>query len=145
MPYRPASPCPRCKRLGGCSCPAGRNHAGVPASRRGYGRAHIEARRAWAESVALGLVACRRCGQQIKPGERWDLGHSDDRTTEAPEHARCNRADGARRSHLPWNGFSASSFETAHFTASGSGFTSAPFEIDVVTPPAITGIEIQQA
>lgn len=31
-------------------------------------------------------------------------------------------------------------------TASGQGFTSAPFEIDVVTPaPTVTGIEIQQA
>lgn len=30
-------------------------------------------------------------------------------------------------------------------TASGQGFTSAPFEVDVVTPVTVTGIEIQQA
>jgi hypothetical protein len=65
---------------------------------RGYGQEHRAERARWAESVALGGVACARCGALILPGEAWDLGHSDDRTRwTGPEHARCNRAAPHRR------------------------------------------------
>ncbi len=44
--------------------------------------------------------ACWRCGQMIRPGDAWDLGHvvdrarggSDDRL--APEHQACSRSAG---------------------------------------------------
>ena len=94
MPWRPPSPCPRCGRLGSCACAqtSARNHGGVSAAQRGYGAAHQAERRRWAPLVAAGLVRCRRCGERIEPGEAWDLGHSDNRLSTAPEHARCNRA-----------------------------------------------------
>jgi hypothetical protein len=94
MPFRPASPCPRCHRLGGCACArtSPRNHGGLSAAVRGYGREHQAERAAWAEDVGEWLVACARCHQPIVAGEAWDLGHSDDRMSTAPEHRRCNRA-----------------------------------------------------
>jgi hypothetical protein len=50
-------------------------------SARGYGAEHERLRRSWARTVAIGIVACARCGQLISPGEPWDLGHDDyDRT-----------------------------------------------------------------
>jgi hypothetical protein len=65
---------------------------------RGYGTDHQRERQRWAPYVNAGQVRCARCGQPIQPGTAWDLGHSTDRTTwTGPEHARCNRADGARR------------------------------------------------
>ena len=66
-------------------------------TQRGYGPMHREMRLAWAPQVETGDVRCARCGERIE-GEPWDLGHTDDRTAyTGPEHARCNRADGARR------------------------------------------------
>lgn len=65
---------------------------------RGYGPEHRRERRRWAGQVALGNVACARCGRLIEPGTPWDLGHDDhDRTRyQGPEHARCNRLAGAK-------------------------------------------------
>jgi len=94
MPSRPPSPCPACGRISGCACArtSSRNHGGVSAALRGYGRAHRAERAAWAEDVEEGTVICRRCHVRILPREAWDLGHSEDRQSTAPEHARCNRA-----------------------------------------------------
>jgi hypothetical protein len=68
---------------------------------RGYDAGHDRERRRWAPLVARGGVRCPKCHQLIQPGERWDLGHTDDRTTwTGPEHAdRCNRSAAGRRSH----------------------------------------------
>jgi hypothetical protein len=70
---------------------------------RGYGAAHQAERRRWAEAVADGLVYCNRCGDTIRPGQPWDLGHDEQRRWSGPEHRWCNRA--APR-HLARNGVS---------------------------------------
>lgn len=61
---------------------------------RGYGRQHQQLRARWKPYVVAGLVDCARCGQRIKPGQPWDLGHDDHdrRRYKGPEHAACNRA-----------------------------------------------------
>ena len=66
---------------------------------RGYGWwAHRTRRAAIAPLVAAGKAICASCGKRILPGESWDLGHTDDRRGYlGPEHARCNRAKGARK------------------------------------------------
>lgn len=55
---------------------------------RGYGHKHQQDRKRWAPVVKAGKARCRRCGQPIAPGARWDLGHDDhDRTKPtSPEH-----------------------------------------------------------
>lgn len=105
---------------------AARAHAGTPlgaqprkrgrktqpgaTTSRGYGATHQREREAWAHgtggrpSVDRGEAHChaRVClmpTRRIRPGEPWDLGHTPDRTAwTGPEHRRCNRADGGRRS-----------------------------------------------
>ncbi|MGV0041294.1 hypothetical protein [Mycobacterium colombiense] len=59
---------------------------------RGYGPAHRALRAHWAPIVATGTVICRRpgCRQPIHPDEPWHLGHTDDRSSSAPEHRDCN-------------------------------------------------------
>lgn len=66
-------------------------------TQRGYGQAHVKLRTKWARKVALGDVACWRCGLRISPLEPWDLGHDDtDRDTyRGPEHRACNRSTAA--------------------------------------------------
>jgi predicted kinase len=63
---------------------------------RGYGADHRRERAKWAPLVEAGQVRCWRpeCGQPIRPGQPWDLGHDDhDRSVyRGPEHAACNRA-----------------------------------------------------
>lgn len=46
-------------------------------------------------------VDCWRCGRQIAPGTRFDVGHLDpdagaDLANLMPEHVRCNRSAGGR-------------------------------------------------
>lgn len=69
-------------------------------SARGYGRTHQAIREKYKYLVATGEAVCARCGYKIKPDDKWDLGHTDDRTAyTGPEHAnRCNRAAGGRKS-----------------------------------------------
>jgi hypothetical protein len=66
---------------------------------RGYGRPHRRLRAALAPEVAAGLHHCARCGELIKPGEAWDLGHDDHdrRFYTGPEHRHCNRATSKTR------------------------------------------------
>jgi hypothetical protein len=69
---------------------------------RGYGSQHTALRREWSPKVATGTIKCWRCGQYIRAGQPWDLGHDDtDRTKyQGPEHAnQCNRAAAGRASH----------------------------------------------
>lgn len=66
-------------------------------SQRGYGWAHQRVREQWAPKVAAGVVVCARCGKPISPGQRWDLGHTEDRRAwHGPEHASCNRSAGGK-------------------------------------------------
>jgi|SRR5829696_5832504 len=68
------------------------------ASSRRYGQVHKTVRKRWRLRVEAGGVACVRCGEPIKPGTPWDLGHVDGgRPGEyaGPEHRRCNRAQPA--------------------------------------------------
>ena len=52
----------------------------------------------WARRMAAGVVKCARCGEVIRPGEDWDLGHVDGTLAyNGPEHARCNRATKTHR------------------------------------------------
>ncbi|NBH01949.1 hypothetical protein [Amycolatopsis sp. SID8362] len=65
----------------------------------GYGAQHQALRRAWSPRVATGQVPCARCGEVIRPGTPWDLGHRDGtgkREYQGPEHRRCNRQAGAQ-------------------------------------------------
>lgn len=65
---------------------------------RGYGHRHRSLREQWKPKVEAGKVKCWRCDKPIRPGDKWDLGHSDDRSHyEGPEHIQCNRATAARR------------------------------------------------
>ena len=70
---------------------------------RGYTGDHERLRQQWAPIVAAGGAQCRaaRCvygNRWIPPGTPWDLGHFPDRSGwTGPEHARCNRAEGAAR------------------------------------------------
>jgi hypothetical protein len=65
----------------------------------GHGYRHRERRKRLAPKVAAGEVLCARCGQKIKLGEKWDLGHQDNDPNRyrGPEHVRCNRATAAHR------------------------------------------------
>ena len=61
---------------------------------RGYGSGHQRLRRTLAPYVAAGVCVCGRCGLPVRPGEAWDVDHTDDRRgyRENPvAHARCNR------------------------------------------------------
>ena len=57
----------------------------------------------WNILMANGNVECRRCGQPIKRGTPWHLGHPNDATPGGPttntnlwpEHATCNTSAGA--------------------------------------------------
>jgi hypothetical protein len=70
---------------------------------RGYGADHQRLRAQWDAYVQAGDAHCHAaiCLEQtrwISPGTAWDLGHTPDRQAyTGPEHARCNRTEGARR------------------------------------------------
>lgn len=66
---------------------------------RGYGSEHQKRRLLWKSEVAKGTVECARCGELIRPGEPWDLGHvpGDRSRYSGPEHRSCNRATAASR------------------------------------------------
>jgi hypothetical protein len=71
----------------------------MPRANRGgrYGYRHQRARASWEKRGVVGRP-CAKCGRPILDGQPWDLGHSDDGMTyTGPEHAACNRSDGARR------------------------------------------------
>ena len=75
-----------------------RSYPKAPASQRGYGREHQQLRKRWAARMQTELILCAKCGLEIWPGQRWDLGHTTDRTAyTGPEHAFCNRSAGARK------------------------------------------------
>ncbi len=65
----------------------------MPGPRR-YDANHRRLRREWSAIVNTGTVNCTRCGQPITPGTMWDLDHIHG--GQAPAHASCNRAAGAR-------------------------------------------------
>jgi hypothetical protein len=65
-----------------------------------YGSQHQKLRRAMAQEVEAGGVACARCGGAILPGEPWDLGHVDGGEPwqyAGPEHRRHNRQTSTHR------------------------------------------------
>ena len=65
---------------------------------RGYGAAHQRERSRWEALLQEQPVECARgCGTLIHAGDRWDLGHTADRTAwTGPECVSCNRSAGGR-------------------------------------------------
>ncbi len=68
-----------------------------------YGAAHKRERARWSPVIARGQGQCHavRClhpTRDIEPGTEWDLGHDETGTRwTGPEHADCNRSEGATR------------------------------------------------
>lgn len=65
---------------------------------RGYGGSHQKERARWAVILRQrGQLSCARgCGGIIRPGDDWDLDHTDDRSAyRGPAHRHCNRRAGA--------------------------------------------------
>jgi len=71
----------------------------LPRPRPVYDWRHRKIREALVPVVAAGGVECWRCGKELDPLERWDLGHDDDDPTRyrGPEHLLCNRSTSGRR------------------------------------------------
>lgn len=71
----------------------------LPPQATGHGHAHRRLRLAVEPTVLAGRARCWRCGDRIRPGEPWDLGHVDGDPTRyaGPEHRACNRATSGRR------------------------------------------------
>jgi hypothetical protein len=63
-----------------------------------YGTSHKKTRQELEPLVLGGGVRCWRCGEPIRPGEPWDLGHVDGDPSRyaGPEHRACNRATTGR-------------------------------------------------
>lgn len=56
-----------------------------------YSSHHRAERKRWRPQVEAGVVRCARCGQAIRRGQAWDLGHVDGggpTDYSGPEHAR---------------------------------------------------------
>lgn len=67
-------------------------------TRRGYGKRHVELRRALAPQ-AIGQL-CHFCDKPMLLGQPLALDHTEDRTGyRGMVHLSCNAADGGRRSH----------------------------------------------
>jgi hypothetical protein len=63
-----------------------------------YRGAHDRERKRWAKLVAVGDVACARCGGLIDPKAGFDLDHAPDgQSYLGPSHRRCNRRTAAHR------------------------------------------------
>ena len=78
----------------------------LSAAARGYGSAHRARRARLKPFVEAGSVRCVRCGELIKAGEKWDLGHVDgtERTVySGPEHRFCNRRTAAHKREKNWS------------------------------------------
>lgn len=97
----PAKGCPRILTRGERYCAEharSREQQRGTRQQRGYDASHDRERARIAPAVERGEVPCARCGVTIRPGEQWDLGHTDDRTGwTGAEHASCNRSDGGRK------------------------------------------------
>lgn len=101
----PVAGCPTLIPPGARYCPThtrDRDKARGTRQARGYNASHYGLRAAWQRRINAGehvTCACG-CGTPIRPGDAWDLGHTDDRRgylgPMTPAH---NRADGGRRSH----------------------------------------------
>ena len=65
-----------------------------------YGWRHRHLRARVKREVEAGVVFCSRCGLLIRPGQVWDLDHSDGggpRDYRGASHARCNRQTSTHR------------------------------------------------
>lgn len=77
---------------------------------RGYGGEHQRLRARWAPQVAAGkawchALICKMPARWIAPGTDWDLGHTAARDSwTGPEHASCNRGEGAARGNRARSG-----------------------------------------
>lgn len=93
--------CPTILTDGNTRCPQHRaetNRARGTTTQRGYGTPHKAERARWATILTQQPTPCARCGTPIHPGEPFDLGHTEDRTTwTGPEHTTCNRSEGGKR------------------------------------------------
>ena len=67
--------------------------------RPGTNRAGMALRAHWSHLIATTHITCRRCHEQIEPGQPFDIGHpanapyANGNTDQnlAPEHRHCNR------------------------------------------------------
>lgn len=66
---------------------------------RAYGTKHKLLRKRLAPMVEAGLVRCARCGEIIKPGTKWDLGHLDGSNRELYSGAECRSCNRATSKH----------------------------------------------
>lgn len=68
---------------------------------RGYGYAHQQQRKVWAERINTGTVTCSRCGLPLMPWDDWHLDHDDDDRAKyrGPSHAACNTSAGGQAAH----------------------------------------------
>jgi hypothetical protein len=96
-PAHPGS-CPELTTTRRCpACTTTADRARGSRQDRGYDAAHTRERERWRPHVERGDVDCAAptCvmpERRIQPGQPWDLGHTDDRSTwRGPEHAACNR------------------------------------------------------
>ena len=70
---------------------------------RGYGQEHRAKRLEWQPLIDAGegaclAVVCLRTSRWIRPGEKWHLGHSADRSFYlGPCHPECNASEAGRR------------------------------------------------
>ena len=92
------SGCPRILTNGATRCPehqATHERARGTTTQRGYGGTHQAERARWKAILRTREVPCARCGNPIRPGAPFDLGHTDDRAAWiGPEHPECNRSAG---------------------------------------------------